>query len=130
MALVNYLEAHPIGIVAPGAGAVFSDYDSVIPDLVFVQNDRWEKIVANDRFVAAPNLVIEVVSPGKENRKRDFKAKRELYGQLRCQRILDCRSRRTINQYLSFTRQTLEEIVSATRSDELTSPLLPGFASV
>ena len=79
VALAKYLEVNPIGIVAPGAGAVFSDYDSVIPDLVFVLNERWEKIVANDRFVAAPNLVIEVVSPGKENRNRNFRAKRQLY---------------------------------------------------
>ena len=80
VALVTFLEANPIGIVAPGAGAVFSEYDSVIPDLVFVRNERWEKIVANERFVAAPDLVIEVVSRGKENRDRDFKAKRQLYG--------------------------------------------------
>ena len=79
LAFGKYLELNPIGIVAPGAGAVFSDYDAVIPDLVFVLNERWEKIVANDRFIAAPNLVIEVVSPGKENRNRDFRAKRQLY---------------------------------------------------
>ncbi len=54
VALVNFLEVNPIGIVAPGAGAVFSDYDSVIPDLVFVRNERWDKIVANETFVAAP----------------------------------------------------------------------------
>ena len=79
LAFGKYLELNPIGIVAPGAGAVFSDYDAVIPDIVFVLNERWEKIVANDRFIAAPNLVIEVVSPGKENRNRDFRAKRGLY---------------------------------------------------
>lgn len=79
VSLVNFLETNPIGIVAPGAGAVFSDYDSVIPDLVFVRNERWDKIVANERFVAAPNLVIEVLSAGNQNRKRDLEAKRKLY---------------------------------------------------
>jgi Uma2 family endonuclease len=55
LVLGNFLEAIPIGIIVPGAGAVFSDYDSVIPDLVFVRNERWDKIVANERFVAAPH---------------------------------------------------------------------------
>jgi Uma2 family endonuclease len=128
VALVNYLESNPIGIVAPGAGAVFSDYDSVIPDLVFVRNDRWDKIVANDRFVAAPNLVIEVVSPGQENRRRDFKAKRELYGRFGVEEywIVD----REEGSVLIFRLhgQTLEETAVLHESDELTSPLLSGFA--
>ena len=48
--LVNYLRDNPIGIVVPGAGAIFSDYDAVIPDLAFVSNERWSQIVSNDRF--------------------------------------------------------------------------------
>ena len=39
LALGNYLNSNPIGIVVPGVGAVFSDYDGVIPDLAFVRND-------------------------------------------------------------------------------------------
>lgn len=126
--LGNYLEANPIGIVAPGAGAVFSDYDSVIPDLVFVQDERWDKIVANDRFVAAPNLVIEVVSPGPENHKRDFKAKRELYGRFGVQEywIVDREQQSVLIFHLRG--QTLEETAVRHENDELTSTLLPGFA--
>src|SRR5437660_6502549 len=75
-----YLQEHQIGILVPGAGAVFSNYDAVIPDLVFVRNERWNEVVANDRFVAAPDLVIEIVSQGKENRERDVSVKRRLYG--------------------------------------------------
>src|SRR5215213_8953907 len=78
--LAAYLEQNPIGIVAPGPGAVFSNYDAVIPDLVFVTNERLNSIVANDRFVAAPDLVIEIISPATENRARDLNAKRKLYG--------------------------------------------------
>ena len=40
MAFGIYLKENPIGIVVPGAGAVFSDYDAVIPDLAFVSNER------------------------------------------------------------------------------------------
>src|SRR5262245_27916860 len=79
VAVANYLTNNPIGILVPGAGAVFSDYDAVIPDLVLVRNERWESTVANDRFVKAPDLVIEIISPGKENRRRDVHVKRSLY---------------------------------------------------
>src|SRR6185503_2895979 len=48
--LFLFLQQHPIGKIAPGAGAIFSKYDAVIPDLVFVSNERWTQIVANDRF--------------------------------------------------------------------------------
>ena len=127
VALVKYLETNPIGIVAPGAGAVFSDYDAVIPDIVFVLNERWEKIVANDRFIAAPNLVIEVVSPGKENRNRDFKAKRELYAKYGVEEywIVD-RENRLITIF-RWRDEKLEETLTLHDGDQLTSPLLPGF---
>ena len=79
MALASYLKQNPIGRVVPGPGAVFSDYDAVIPDLVVVRNERWDQIVADDRFVQAPDLVIEILSPGKQNRERDLLVKRQLY---------------------------------------------------
>jgi hypothetical protein len=37
-AFESYVKENPIGIVVPGARAVFSDYDAVIPDLAFVRN--------------------------------------------------------------------------------------------
>ncbi len=76
--LAEYLKLNPIGRIVPGAGAVFSNYDAVIPDLVFVRNDRWEQVVANDRFTGALDLVVEIISPGSENRRRDLFAKRQL----------------------------------------------------
>jgi len=38
--LYRYLERNPIGKLVPGAGAVFSNFDAVIPDLVIVLNER------------------------------------------------------------------------------------------
>src|SRR6266850_7198155 len=75
-----YLKANPIGILVPGAGAIFSDYDAVIPDLAFVRNERWDEVVTGEKFTGALDLVIEVLSPGTQNRKRDLSAKRQLYG--------------------------------------------------
>ena len=74
-----YLKENPIGILVPGAGAIFSDYDAVIPDIALVRNERWDQVVTGEKFTGAPDLVIEVMSPGKENRNRDLLVKRQLY---------------------------------------------------
>ena len=52
-----YLKANPIGILVPGAGAIFSDYDAVIPDLAFVRNERWDAVVTGEKFTGALDLV-------------------------------------------------------------------------
>ena len=129
LALGKYLEQQPIGIVAPGAGAVFSNYDSVIPDLVFVRNERWDEIVADERFVAAPNLVIEVLSPGNQNRKRDLETKRELYARFGVEEywIVDRENRCVMIFHLR--QQILEETVVLSEADDLTSLSLPGFVA-
>src|SRR6266542_6358797 len=80
IALSDYLKANPIGILVPGAGAIFSDYDAVIPDLAFVCNERWDLVVTGEKFTGALDLVIEILSPGTQNRQRDLSAKRKLYG--------------------------------------------------
>ena len=122
-----YLERNPIGIAAPGPGAVFSNYDAVIPDLVFARRERLDTIVENDRFVGAPELVVEIVSPGSENRARDLKAKRRLYGRYGVQEYwtVDPENRTVTIFYLSSN--TLAQTRIAKNDDEITSPLLPGF---
>jgi Uma2 family endonuclease len=123
----NYLESHPIGSLAPGAGAVFSEYDAVIPDLVFVRKERWDSIVADERFVGAPDLVIEVLSPGPENKKRDLVVKRQLYAKYGVEEywVVDNQTR-SVHVY-RLEGRTLEEAMVLTNDDEITSPILPGF---
>ena len=125
--LTEYLADHPNGILVPGAGAVFSDYDAVIPDLVFVRNERWHEVVANDRFVAAPDLVIEIVSPSKENRERDVSVKRQLYGKYGIQEYWIVDPKNSSVLIFRLLGETLQEIATLKSSDELTSPMLPDF---
>jgi len=122
-----YLETNPIGILVPGPGAVFSNYDAVIPDLVFVSNKRLNSIVSNNRFVAAPDLVIEIVSPGNENRSRDLETKRRLYAKYGVQEywVVDSENRSVLIFRLRDTG--LEEVSLLRDQDEITSPLLPGL---
>ena len=122
-----YLKANPIGILVPGAGAVFSDYDAVIPDLAFVRNERWDEVVTGEKFTGALDLVVEILSPGTQNRQRDLSAKRELYGKYGVKEywIVDSQNQSVL--IFRLHEQTLEEIVTLVGDQELASPLLPGF---
>src|SRR5438034_6333768 len=75
----KYLDQHPIGLVIATPGLVFSEYSGVIPDIVFFTHGRGEEIISGERLVAAPDIVIEILSPGRENVSRDRVAKRQLY---------------------------------------------------
>src|SRR6185369_12268855 len=125
--LSNYLREHPIGILVPGAGAIFSDYDAVIPDLAFVRNERWDQVVTGEKFTGALDLVIEVTSPGAENRRRDLLVKRQLYGKYGVQEYWVVDSENQQIEVYRLQDQRLESAGSFKNSDELETPLMPGF---
>lgn len=76
----SYLDAHPIGTVVPTPGLILDLYSGVIPDVVFFTEKRGKEIIAKERLNAAPELVIEILSPGRPNIERDRVAKFQLYG--------------------------------------------------
>jgi Uma2 family endonuclease len=125
--LSDYLKTNPIGILVPGAGAVLSDYDAVIPDLAFVRNERWDQVVTGEKFTGAVDLVVEILSPGTQNRRRDLSAKRKLYGKYGVQEywIVDSENQEVI--IFRLQQQALEEIATLKKDDEISSPLLPGL---
>ena len=127
VALSNYLSRHPIGILVPGAGAIFSNHDAVIPDLVFVRNERWPEVVSNNKFTAGLDLVIEILSSGKENRDRDLLVKRQLYAKYGISEywIVD-RENRLVEVY-KLELDRLQSIATFRDSEEITTELLPGF---
>ena len=81
-----YLEKNPIGEIFTTPGVIFSPKDAVIPDLVFATHETIEKNVAGEdekfdgKFIAAPELMIEILSYGKQDVKSERIYKRELYG--------------------------------------------------
>ena len=127
IALAQYLELSPIGVLVPGAGAIFSDYDAVIPDLAYVSNERWDQVVTGERFTGPLDIIVEVLSPGAENRRRDLSVKRQLYGKYGVKEywVVDP-ANRAIEVY-RLLEQKLERIAALMNNDELTSPILPGF---
>lgn len=78
---LDYLKKNPIGEVLTTPGLIFSKYDGVIPDLIFITHERCDEILneKDGKFHGAPELVIEILSPGRVNARRDLQIKRELY---------------------------------------------------
>ena len=81
-----YFERYPIGEIFTTPGVIFAPTDAVIPDLVFATHETVKKNVAGEdqkfdgKFIAAPDLLIEILSYAKADIKRDRVYKREIYG--------------------------------------------------
>ena len=127
ISLSRYLSDNPIGILVPGAGAIFSDYDAVIADLAFVVNERWDEVVTGEKFTGALDLIVEVMSRGKENRDRDLLVKRQLYGKYRVAEYWIVDSENRLVEVYRLQDDRLESVATLRNGDELTTPLLPGF---
>jgi Uma2 family endonuclease len=123
-----FLQANPVGVVAPGPGVIFDDYNGVIPDLVFLSNERRDEIASGTRVMGAPDLVIEIISPGAENVRRDRIAKRQVYSRFGVREywIIDA-DNRAVEVY-KLTELGLEPVATLIGKEVLTSGLLPGFA--
>jgi Uma2 family endonuclease len=137
-ALKIWHRASGLGLVVSGAGLIFSRHDGVIPDLMWFSDERLSHAMSNPangawdgHFYAAPDLAIEVLSPGAANEARDREVKLTLYSRrgVREYWIID-RFTRTVAVYRRTDGATLELAATLTDSDTLSSPLLPGFALV
>ncbi len=74
----NYLEAHPIGRIFDAPfDIVFSDFDVVEPDLLYMSNERAAAILTAKHVRGTPELIVEIGSP--KTRRRDETVKRRLY---------------------------------------------------
>ncbi len=129
-AFVSQLKIHPLGVVIPGPGVIFSEHDAVIPDLVFITHERRAEIAAGDKVLGAPDLLIEVMSPGFENRQRDEVVKRQLYGKYGVREYWIVDPENHTVEVFRLDRQSLKKIATLTGEDELTTPLLPGFSLI
>jgi Uma2 family endonuclease len=57
-----------LGQAAINPGIVFSESDNVIPDVVWASHERLEQLLDEaGHLTAAPELVVEVLSPGTPN---------------------------------------------------------------
>ena len=117
------------GVANAAPGLIFGEHDDVAPDLVWISRERLATALGDDgKLHAAPELVVEVLSPGSTNERRDREAKLTLYSRRGVHEywIVDWRQRQLEvfrrEQAALHLRETLYE------DDRLQSPLLPGFA--
>jgi Uma2 family endonuclease len=126
--LWTYLQEHPIGAVfAAPLDVVFSDFDVVEPDILYISRER-AGVLTEQHVRGAPDLVVEILSPG--TRKTDEATKRRLYERFDVTEYwvvdpeLDAiKIYRRVNGAFARVAE-----LGAEAGDTLTTPLLPGFA--
>jgi Uma2 family endonuclease len=117
------------GLVIPAPGLIFGPEDDVVPDLVWISSQNLATALGADgKLHHAPELVVEVLSPGPANERRDREAKLKLYGQrgVREYWILSWQ-RREVEVYRR-SELTLQRVGVLLESDSLSSPHLLGFS--
>jgi Uma2 family endonuclease len=128
LVVASWLEAHGIGEIffAP-FDVVFSNFDVVEPDLLYMSNERAAAVLTSKNVRGVPELVVEIGSLG--TRRRDETIKRRLYEQFGVSEywIVDpeidaVRVYRREGEH--FARPTE---LSREAGDVLTTPLLPGL---
>ena len=126
--LDTWSEESQLGETVATPGVIFDDADNVIPDVIWISHERLESGVDEEgHFTVAPELIVEVLSPGTQNERRDRETKLKLYAERGVQEywILDWR----IKQLEVYTRQDalLSLRVTLFAQDTLTSRILPDF---
>jgi len=124
-ALVNHAQKHDLGrVFAAPLDVTLDDRNVVQPDILFVSNER-SGILQGDRVIGAPDLCIEILSPGTE--RIDRLRKLELYARFGVTHywIVDLDAR-TIEEYV--LAGDVYRVRSITAYDEPFRPVaLPGF---
>lgn len=124
----SYLDKNPIGVVVSTIGLILSEYSGVIPDIVFFRRESTERIVTGERLTSAPEIVIEILSPGSENVRRDRVAKFRLYEKYGVGEywLID-KEKQTVEIY-RLHDGTFQPGVTFSGTKELQTPVLPGFS--
>jgi Uma2 family endonuclease len=128
-ALQAWSEQTGRGVANLAPGVIFTPEDDVAPDVVWVSHERLAQgMRADGHLYAAPELAVEVLSPGSANERRDRELKLKLYAREEVAEywLVDWRA-----QTVAVYRRTGNELALAdtlAAADTLASPLLPGFA--
>jgi Uma2 family endonuclease len=125
--IASFLRAQPLGRVymAP-LDVVFSHFDVVEPDLLYVSNARRE-VLTGMNVQGAPDLVVEVGSPS--TRRRDEKLKHQLYERFKVTEYWVVDPDIDVVRVYRHTEgkyQRAQEL-SLDHGDVLTTALLPGL---
>jgi Uma2 family endonuclease len=117
-----------LGEPAIAPGIIFAGGDNVIPDLVWASNQVLASMDQAGHLTVAPELVIEVLSSGTENERRDKIIKLRLYSDQAVQEywLVDWRFQQV--EIYRFNQQDLEIVKTLSVAEKISTPLLPNFS--
>jgi len=124
--LWQFVDEHELGeVFAAPFDVVFSDFDVVEPDLLYISKERGS-VLTRKNVQGAPDLVVEVLSESTARVDRSIKLK--LYGRFGVQEywIIDVDGPSA--DIYRRGPEGLELAVRLTANDSLTSALFPGFS--
>ncbi|HEX9303777.1 MAG TPA: Uma2 family endonuclease [Thermoanaerobaculia bacterium] len=123
--LLAHVEGRGLGqILDAPCDVVLSRFDVLQPDIFFISASR--RSVIGEKFISdAPDLVVEVLSPGTRRRDRVVKAKRYASFGVREMWIADP-DKQTVEVFVNTEGRFRREALYAA-DDVLRSPLLPGL---
>ena len=118
-----------LGQAGINPGLIFTEADNVIPDVVWASNERLALLLDEaGHLTGAPELVVEVLSAGIDNERRDRDLKLRLYSVRGVQEYWIVNWRLQQIEVYRREQASLRLVATLLRNDELTSPLLPGFS--
>ena len=122
-----FVREHRLGelLIAP-TDVILSTHDIVQPDLLFISNER-NSILTEKNIQGAPDLVIEILSPG--TRRRDERIKRDRYAHFGVREywIVDPELETIKVLELGATGYAPPREVALERSERLSSSIFPGL---
>lgn len=127
--LENWSEQTGLGSAFEVPGVVFTPTDAVIPDVIWISNQRLaDHIDEAGHITIAPEIMVEILSPGEQNEQRDKQFKLKLYSRHGVQEYWIANWQlKTLEIYRRNNAQ-LQLMRTLMVGDTLTSPLLPGFS--
>jgi len=127
--LQQWSDQTQIGMPIFEPGVIFTDDNDVVPDVVWISYERLSTALKEDgKLHSSPELVIEVLSPGIENERRDREVKLKLYSRRGAEEywLVSWQERRL--EVYRHREGILELEKTLNENDILQSPLLPGFS--
>ncbi|MFQ4138365.1 Uma2 family endonuclease [Nodosilinea sp. PGN35] len=130
MRLERWSEETGLGAAFQAPGVVFSPTDAVIPDVVWISQERLANGLDDaGHLIVPPELMVEILSPGDLNEQRDKEVKLKLYSRYGVQEYWIANWQlKTLEIYRRSDAQ-LQLVGTLLVGDTLTSPLLPKFST-
>ena len=126
--LLSWSQQSKLGKPYITPGIVFSESNSVIPDVVWVSHAKLEPLLdASGHLTGLPELVIEVLAQSEKDKKRDRETKLKLYSVEGVIEYWICDRQSQSIEIYERDAGILRKTRTLFATDTLTSPLLPDF---